>query len=415
MKYVQYLIGLFVLFNVGAVFSAPVCKVTNANDVLDCALKHSPNVVSSTSAISVASINKDISGRFLNPDLEITGGYNKEEDDQKGIVMGLSVMQTIETPTKRKARVNKASAELLAAAAGYTEQKEITAVQVLTILNRLRQIEQEKSVLNETISTFSNIIKKYNGQSALSYEDKVSADLFKLALNNYQIEKNQLAGEEKNYLANLQSILNMPVKMNRKLFFYPPKIWPKIGKNASVDNSIDVALQKADVDRYKAGFLEAKTSSFNSVSVGPYVNTRPGNLGTADEYGVKFTLPIPIYSNKAAVSAGRIAMQNAEMNLEAKKRELAFSFASLREQYGDGVKALRNFGIGNIESKHKQTENLFDTGRVSSSILIEAHRQVWESVRIYHLYELETLQSLWKLYALQGKLLKNVKEVCYVK
>lgn len=415
MKKIHHILILLVLLNAGTSIAASDCNITNANSVLDCALKYSPNIISANSDVSIANINKDISKRFLNPDLEITGGYSKEKDADKGMIMGLSLMQTLETPTKRKAKINKASAELATATAGYTEQKEITTVQILTILNRLRQIEKEKSVLNETILTFSDIIKKYSNQSALPYEDQVAADLFKLALNNYQIENNQLIAEEKSYLANLQSILNIPIKMNKKLFFYPPKIWPRINKESSIDNSVDIAIQEADVARYKADLLDAKTSSFSGISVGPYVNTRPGKLGTADEYGIKFSLPIPIYSNKSAVSAGKIAMQNAEMNLEAKKQALTFNFASLYEQYTKGITALKNFGIEDINRKHKQTEKLFDTGRVSTSILIEAHRQVWESVRTYHVYELETLQSLWKLYALNGKLLKDVKEICYAK
>lgn len=405
-----------VLLNTGMVYAKPVCQISNAETVLGCALRQNRNVLNSSSAISVAHINKDISKRFLNPDLEITGGYsNGTDNDERGMVMGLAVMQSFETPTKRKAKIDKATAELAAAAAGYTEQKEIITVQVLTILNRLRQVEKEKLALDETIATFSNIIKKYGKQSALSYDDKVSADLFKLARNNYQIEKNQLIAEEKSYIANLQSILNSPVKMNRKLFFYSPRIWPKVNPNPSVEDSIDLALQKAIVDKSQADFLDAKTSNFGSFSVGPYFDSQPGRFGKADEYGLKFSLPIPIYSNRAAASVGRIAYENAEQNLEAKKRELEFSYNSLREQYNNGTKALKSFGIGNIENKHKQTEKLFDTGRVSSSILIEAHRQMIDSIRIYHQYELETLQSLWKLYALQGKLLKDVKEIAYAK
>lgn len=412
----QYIMGLSLLLTANIAYSKPVCQTNNARAVLECALKQNRNILSSNAAISVAGINKDISKRFLNPELEITGGYsNGTDEDERGMIMGLAVMQTIETPTKRKAKIDQAKARLTAATAGYTEQKEIITVQVLTILNRLRQIEKEQSALSETIATFQHIIKRYGEQSALSYEDRVSADLFKLALNNYQIEKNQLTAEEKSYIANLQSILNFPVKMNRKLFFYAPQTWPKISPTPSVENSVDIALQKAEVDQSRAEFLDAKTSSFSSFSVGPYIDSQPGQFGRADEYGLKFSLPIPIYSSKSAATAGRISYQNAEQNFEAKKRELEFSYNSLREQYNNGTKALRTFGIGNIENKHKQTENLFDTGRVSSSILIEAHRQMIDSIRIYHQYELETLQSLWKLYALQGKLLGNVKEVAYAK
>lgn len=411
----KYVMGACALLSTAVAYANPTCTINNANNVLECAIAQNRGVLSSQAGVSVAGINKDISGRLLNPDLEINGGYGNGEDDGTGIVMGVAVMQTIETPTKRRAKKDKAWAALNEATAGFAEQKEIVTIQVLTILNRLRQIEKEKSALNETISTFSSVVKKYQAQSALSYEDRVSTDLFKLALNNYQIEKNQLMAEEKSYKANLQSILNTDVEINKRLFLYAPRSWPAIGASADIEKSVDMAMQQAVVDKSKADFLDAKSSSFGAFSVGPYVDTKPGKPGTADEYGLKFSLPIPLYSNKAASSAGRVAYQNAQDNLHAKKKELVFTYNSLLEQYKNGTKALKNFGIGNIENKHKQTEKLFDTGRVSSSVLIEAHRQVMDSIRIYYQYELETLQSLWKLYALQGKLLTNMNEVYYAK
>lgn len=412
----QYVAGLCVLLGTGAAYAVePDCPITGARSVLDCALKQNSAVLSSSAAVSIAEINRDLSKRYLNPSLELTGGYGNASADERGVKMGIAVMQTFETSDKRRAKINRATAELEEAIAGSVKQKEITAVRILTVLNRLRQIDAEKSALDETIATFSDIIGKYNAQSALSYEDKISGDLFKLALNNYKIEKNQLEAEERNHIAAVQNVVNAEITASKLLFFYAPAVWPEISRAASFENSSDIALKQAEVNKSKADFLDAKTSNFDSFSIGPYFDSKPGKLGKADEYGLKLSVPLPIYPNKTATDAGKIAYQTAERNLNAKRKELTFLYDSLREQYNSGTEALKAFSIGDVEQKHKQTEQMFHTGRVGNSVLIETHRQLMDSIKIHHQYELETLRSLWQLYALQGKLLTHIQEVAYAK
>lgn len=409
MKY--FLVSVLVLFAHTA-FAA--CEVASGKGVLSCALENHPNIIKSNAEGKIKSINKELSSRWLNPDFEAGLGYNREEADKRGVELDLAIMQPIEMPGKRQARINKAEAEYDFAATSVEEQKEIATVQVLTILNRLRQIDKEKRVLDETIGTFSKAIDQYKNRPVLSPEDEISLDLFRSALNNYRIERNQLQAEEKGYLSNLRTILNKDVALSRKLFYFPPKVWPKLVAD-SIENSTDLQKENANIALAKADFLDAKYSNFGGLSVGPYIQTRPGDIDRVDAYGVRFSMPIPIYSNKKPAAAGRIAVKAAEQGYEARKRELSNVFDSLKEQYTFGVASLKKFDVGNIEGQHAKTEKLFKDGRVSNSLLIEAHRQMVDSVRAYHQYELETLQALWQVYALQRKLITNISEVAHEK
>jgi cobalt-zinc-cadmium efflux system outer membrane protein len=47
---------------------------------------------------------------------------------------------------------------------------------------------------------------------------------------------------------------------------------------------------------------------------------------------------------------------------------------------------------------------------VSSSLVIEAHRQLVDFTRQKHQSEMETVRSLWRIYALEGRLLAELKE-----
>ena len=77
--------------------------------------------------------------------------------------------------------------------------------------------------------------------------------------------------------------------------------------------------------------------------------------------------------------------------------------------------ANKTFTLEKSERQLARTENLFKNGRLSSSLLIESHRQLLDNLRLYHQYELETLNSLWQLYAMERKLITNISEVSYEK
>ncbi|MDR2337570.1 MAG: TolC family protein [Deltaproteobacteria bacterium] len=416
MKYIMTLAISMALASITQLAQASEgCSINRASDVLNCALEQHPSLLQAKSQISISSINQDLANRWLSPSLEVSGGYNQEDDDLRGFEIDVAIMQPLETLTKRQARIKKAQTEFAAATTSLEGQKEITAFQVMTLLNRLRQIAKERGVLIEITKTFSDVIQKYKARPALTPEDKISLDLFQFAFNNYQLEKNQLAVEEKGYLNNLKAILNVPFSVTEKIFYYPPRQWPTLTSITLAEDNVDLAQERINIARARVDFLEAQASAFSGLSIGPYIQTRPGNVGRIDVYGLKFSLPLPLYSNAKPVTAGNLAVWAAEQSYEAKKRELSHSLVGLQEQYILGVSALKQYDIDKIEKQHAQIEELFKTGRVSGALLIEAHRQMSDNVKIYHQYELDTLQALWKIYAGQRKLLSSLNEVCYEK
>ncbi|MCL2025795.1 MAG: TolC family protein [Leptospirales bacterium] len=409
MKHFKFvLLSVFITFAVETINTAEICKIDKATDAISCVLKKHPDIVQTQTQVSISSINKKNASRWLHPELEGEVGYSRAEE--AGLAAEFAVLQTIETPTKRSARRAQADAEYAYAFALSEEQKEQATTQMLAILNRLRQINREKRILDETTNTFAEVIKRYRVRPALSPEDQVSVELFGFALNNYRIEKNQLDNEEKELLGTLKTILCCSVSAIQKIFLYSPKVWPKIDAG-SIENSADLAKEQANITRAKADYLDRKSSSFDRFSVGPYIQTKPGNINKIETYGVKFAIPIPIYSNTKPVEAGRMTLSSAELGFETKKRELETGMENLKAKYSLGIKTLASYNIQGMEKHHARAKRLFDGGRVSGALLIEAHRQMVDSIKAYHQYEMETLQALWKIYALQRKLLTNLSEV----
>jgi cobalt-zinc-cadmium efflux system outer membrane protein len=403
------------LFGAATAAQAETCEINKATDILTCAIEKHPSVQQANAQIPIAGINKEIAGAWPNPELEMGIGYSGEDEQYRGTQAEIAIMQTIETPARRKARTTKASAGYSYALATAEGQKEMVAVQMLTGLNRLRQINKEKRIFDEITATFGGIIKKYNARPVLSPEDKVSLDIFKSTLETAKLEKNQLAVEEKNLVGNMRLVLGSDWNPNEKMFLYAPLVWPAI-KRDGIGNSVALARESVNIELARAEYYDAKSSAFGGIRVGPYIQTRPGDMGKIDAYGVKVAIPLPIFtSGWSASKAGKMSVAAAEQGYRFKEQELQNAFDNLASQYEMGVAALSQYKIDGIEKQHKNTEKMFSSGRVSSSIFIEAHRQLLESVRTYHAYEMESLSALWEIYAMQRKLLTNLGEVCYEK
>lgn len=405
--------GIIMLLMLSSYAYAEECTINSASDVLKCAFLNNPEIILADSNKQIAGINKDVTGRWLNPNLEAGVGYNMEEIDNYGVELDFALTQTIENPAKKKARVNKFAAEYNTAELMAESKKEMVTLQVLNVLNRLRQIEKERDILNKAINAYVRVIKSYESRPVLSPEDEVSLTLFYSVLNNYRMENNKLSMEIDQLVNNLKTIINYDIAYNKNIFFYPPAKYPKI-TDVDVTNSIALQQENANVALANAYLQDQKNYNFTDFSIGPYLTTSP-NVQSVDTVGVRVTLPIPVYSNKKTTQAGELAVSTAQYKYNAKKVELDNTYKQLKNQYEKGVTLLKSFDIAKSEKQLTRTENLFKNGRLSSSLLIESHRQMLDSLRLYHQYELETLNSLWQLYAMQRKLITNISEVSYEK
>ncbi len=405
--------GIIMLLMFSTYSYAEECSINSASDVLNCAFLNNPEIILADSNKQIANINKGVTGRWLNPNLEAGVGYNMEEVNDYGVELDFAVTQTIENPNKRKARVNKSAAEYTSAELMAEYQKEAVTIQVLNILNRLRQLDREQTVLNQAINAYVNVIKSYQKRPVLSPEDEVSLSLFQSVLNNYRMENNKLSMEINQNINSLKTVINNDVIYSKNIFFYPPSIYPDIPE-ADITNSIALQQENANVALASAYLLDQKNYNFTDFSIGPYVTTSP-NVQSVDTVGIKVTVPIPVYSNKQTTHAGELALSTAKYRYNAKKTELENTFKQLKAQYEQGRTLLGGFNFEKLEKQLSRTETLFKNGRINSSLLIESHRQLLDSIRLYHQYELETLNSLWQLYGMQRKLITNINEVSHEK
>ena len=403
--------SIFLIALVWCAGANAACPVNKAADILKCAIAAAPNVAQATALVPIAKINAELAGRWADPELEIGGGYSQEQDSPNGMQYDAALMFTIETPARRGARTGKANAEYAAANISAEEQKEAVAANAMGILNRLRQIDRELSARAETTETFGKVVEKYKSRPALSPEDRVSLELFKIALDGNRIEYDRTIAERRVLRTAIATMLGAEIPDNFKPFLFAPRAWPDLSAAEIAGNSVDLSKENVNLDMAKADYLDAKSAMFPGIRLGPYVQTRPGDFGKVDAFGVKVAIPLPFFSGGKNSDMGKMALARAGQGLQFKKAALENEFAMLKEKYRVGVGSLAGIDINALEKSHASADKLFASGRVSPALFIEAHRQVLDGIGTYHEYEMETLGAMWRIYALQRKLLSNLEEL----
>jgi len=89
------------------------------------------------------------------------------------------------------------------------------------------------------------------------------------------------------------------------------------------------------------------------------------------------------------------------------KGELAVEFASLVARYNQNLKAVEKAqSVRDFEEKRDERglESLFQDGLIPGSLMIEARRQVFEFLQGLNTAELRTIEALWRIYALEGRI-----------
>ena len=95
----------------------------------------------------------------------------------------------------------------------------------------------------------------------------------------------------------------------------------------------------------------------------------------------------------------------ASLNLRNIKQESKLdiqSWVQKYNQYKDSLKTIAN--KEKLEKKHRKIESLFKRGIISTSLVIESHRQLIEFFNTRFEFENGATEALWNIYKLNGEI-----------
>lgn len=410
MKTKQFsLIFLVCLSSFAAFAKDPCAVITSAQDILNCAVSHHPDVQISGADLQRDEALKKIARQVPNPEVEASL-LSGQPGAPEGIFVGVGLMQTIELGGKRKNRIRQAIATESLARAEVLKSRELTALNTVLSLHRLRQIRSEIVAVSEAITTYQRILNNYRSRPKLSPEQEVSTAVFVLATDETRLKKMLLLQEQTALLKFLHLATGLDEKNIVSRLPRAQGHWPKFYQK-QVDQNLNAEISQANANKAvsEAGLKLARSNSWPDFKVGPTFETQTKIAGRDTAAGINVGFALPILSrNKGEIEyARRDHMRNIlahELTQQKNKSERIQQI----NRYQQAVQSLEEIkSIAAINSGHASLEGFFAGGLIPASLVIETHRQMIELTESRNMQELNALDALWRLYIIDGKFLSQ--------
>lgn len=378
------------------------CSPTNYSELVRCLEKNSSEAKIFDQQLKSASKLEDVASEWVNPDLDVEHVRKGSEKSETTA----SLLFTLKLGGKRDAMIAEAKSEFEKALADRSLNISQYRLGIILSLYRLSHLKSEIKFEEESVSTFAKIVRQFENRAALSPEQDVSLSVFKMAQDDHQLRLAKLKSEEDKTLQILtattaiskEAILkNLPGKKDR---------WPEIAQ--SYQSSSSPQFKKAEADLKLARSLKNKADSeaWPDLKIGPSLRSTREEQGTGETfYGAALSMPIPAFSQNTGARAYQAQkVVEADLIFEQARRNLESQRKSLEERYKKTVNSLKNTIRSNVLiERHEKVEKQFFKGLVSSSLVIEAHRQLFELEERRNSTELEAIEAYGQLLILNNQ------------
>jgi hypothetical protein len=386
-------------------FASAECRWKSWSQVLDQALESSPELTPLEKRRAFGQIRSDVAtvGPAARASAQYVSGGSANSGEGE-----VSYEWIFERTEKKATRAKSAQSEVNYTGAEILERKASMILDVALISERVHQIHHEKEVLNETLSTYRTILKQYANFPALSPEQDVTVSIFRLARDETQLKLGKLGVELENY----KSLLGRLTGCSQVML--PPEVrkerhnWPKV---ASIDSLKDSATArrieaKKQVARDNMEMEIRQTSA--DYSIGPMARWTREEGDQKFGFGVALSVPLVGRQAAATTATAQAGYQVAEAEADLELKRVTSDLGRWITQYNNSVAVLKEgFAEADVHGKHRQMEKVFIAGRVNASLVIEAHRQMFEHMVSRHEVEAKASESLWNIRLLTGSISKD--------
>lgn len=409
-KYLTFSLALFMSASIGVAQTTPSkCdSIATYKDVLQCALENNPE---SLQAKLLLEQNRNLVGmaeQIPNPEID-TQFLEGKIDQGKYKYSQINVAQPFELGGKRSARIRRSEMQVANTEYDLKLAQERVYLSTYLAMVRLRQIETELEIYDDALTTFDKIRKQYQSRPRMTPEQKATYTIMDIAANDYRLRKKPLLNEARE----TEKLLELSVgrKLDIRSDFYPAfkKKWPTVSNisASTIENSLTLKKSLADLELAKAELDEAKSLSWPDLKLGPSFETQSQGSEKINSFGLNLSFTIPLFNvNGSGRSYARAGVNRAEMLLAATRRTENQQLQLQVERYKDAIEALESsISSADLQRRHREVESAFANGVVPSSLVIEIHRQLADYSKSLSEQENIAIESLAKIYSMQGRLL----------
>ncbi len=412
MKYRFFRIMLWIFF-FGSAFAFAQdnpCKLSSPKDVLACALLHDPEVHLSEVSLKQGAELSSVASQIPNPEVAtklVSGSSGTDSFTNAQIDLAFNV----EIGGKRGARKDLAEAQRKIFAAQNLGAREAVYIKVLTSLYRLRQLSDEVEVLNAAIINFDRFEKQYRQRPRLSPEQQASLAILKTASAETSLRRAPLTTEIKYYEHEVEHSIGQEFQSNPMFLPKFKEKWPRVesAKHQGISSGFRKKTSEGELFKSRAELSSAESTAWPDLKIGPSFERQTQGSQSYSAFGINLAFPLPVFNTNAGQR--RIAglmVARSELALQAQQTEDQHQIEFLETKYNNAIEVLSSSpSFAEVFKRHRDLEALFVRGLISSALIMESHRQVFEFTKTRNEQELSAVEAWAQLAAHRGTLFEE--------
>jgi len=401
MKLYFLIVSTGLLLGFSALASQSDCSVSNYEQLVRCSLIRSKNLQISNQKLKTAEQLEIAASQWVNPEIDVESVSKNSDIRQEAATLYFH----LSLGGKRSARITQARAEYDKAALSIELEKQSERLGLMLSYYRLSHLRAEIILEEESVATFSKVIKQYQGRSALSPEQDVSFSVFKMALADHQLNLVNIRSTFENLIADVMLSTGLDRDTILKNLPNNRTKWPTVEQSTDTLNAPQVKLAQSEVSLSKSQKSIANADSWPELKIGPTIQRNKQGNETENLAGVSLSMPLPVFSwNGGERELARQKVIESEMSLEYEKNKISALRGQLVNRYRSTTEMLKNtLSSKAVSDKHEKIEKQFFKGTVPSSLIIEAHRQLFDLESKRNESERIAIESLGQILIIDNK------------
>lgn len=401
MKIKLFLIMNFVFASFGIAEELPGCEITDYKSLVICAQKQSVEVQLIRQRSLTASKLEGAASQWQNPELGLSSIAKDSEVSQQTATL----LFNISLGGKLSARRAGARAEYEKALVTEELETKNSSLYLTLALYRISHLQRESQIQQEAIGTFAKIINQFEKRVARSPEQEVSLTVFRMARADQELAFLQSTSEMDKLLREIK--ITTGIEKDVVLKNLPPvkKDWINLTPGQVADEAPQLKQANAEINISKSLGEQAAADAWPDLKIGPAVQIDKAGSESQTLTGISLSVPLPVFTLNGGVKEySKQRLREAEMTYEQTKSRLDSERSRLQEKYSLVTKYLKTtYGSSALLKKHESVEKQFFRGLISGSLVIEAHRQMFELEKKRNETELEALEILGKVLIIDNK------------
>jgi cobalt-zinc-cadmium efflux system outer membrane protein len=363
--------------------------------------------------IAAAQAGRKTAGLPANPTLGAEVGHNRQRFgglQAEGVAWSVSLMQPIEWPGRVGLRKAIANSDVALAQLGLEQFRHTLANKVRGLAFELAVAQQRAVAGRGVAERMREITEVLVGRDPAGLTPLLETRVLEAA----SVKAGHVAAEAEHDVEHLVIQLNYwlgrpsdaPLRVAPAVPRFSPAPSLATLLAAARTNNFDLRARVTELEQQGIRVDLAKNERYPAISVGPSFSDQRAGTEEQRIVGVGVSLPLPLWNrNRAAITAATARQQQAEVLLEATRRQLDRDVTDFRHKYEHALGVLARWrpdAIQHFQEAAELADRHYRLGAVPLGTYVEMQRQYVEAVESILAGQQEALVAAMQLELLTG-------------